>query len=212
MAPAITGSVPSARVRFGNELGDVDEFLLYRTCSYWLSADCPDDKDFKNHSYGKMQLAMCWSGSTHLQDVSIKRWNRFCDRWRKRTGVTLWHMPHGITLLATLKNGNNYYLLFEQPSSCRFHATSCVSSYLCSPSHELFASTKSTRCYFSKRSEGTNPSSSSSYCLHSWCIPHNLRFVTKLPVWRLSSRILQAFSYSSDHPRTLKIFIAEMEF
>ena len=57
----------------------------------------------------------------------------------------------------------------------------------------------------------THYSSSDSY-LHSWCMPHNLRFVTKSPVWRLSSRILQAFSYSSDHPKTLKIFIAEMEF
>ena len=46
----------------------------------------------------------------------------------------LWHMPHGIALLATPKNGNNYYLLLEQPSSRRFHAQSCVSSSLCSSS------------------------------------------------------------------------------
>ena len=96
--------------------------------------------------------------------------------------------------------------------SCRFHATPCASSFLCSPSHDFLASTKSTRCYFSPRSKGTNASSSSSSCLHSWCIPHNFCFVTKSPVWRLSSRILQALSYSSDHPKTLKIFIAEMEF
>ena len=55
------------------------------------------------------------------------------------------------------------------------------------------------------RSEGTNASSSSSH-LYSWCIPHNLLSVTKSPVWRLSSRILQAISYSSDLPKALKIF------
>ena len=57
-----------------------------------------------------------------------------------------------------------------------------------------------------QRSEGTNASSCSSSYLHSWCIPHNLLSVAKSPVWRLSSRILQAISYSSDHPKTLKIF------
>ena len=62
--------------------------------------------------------------------------------------VQLWHMPHGITLLATPKNGNNYLLLFEQPSSGLFHATSYVSSYLCSHSHDFLASTKSTLSYF----------------------------------------------------------------
>ena len=44
----------------------------------------------------------------------------------------LWHMSHGITLLATPKNGHNYYLLFEQPSSRHSHATSCLSYSLCS--------------------------------------------------------------------------------
>ena len=33
--------------------------------------------------------------------------------------------------------------------------------------------------YFSPRLEGTNATSNSSSWLHSWCIPHNLRFVTK---------------------------------
>ena len=61
---------------------------------------------------------------------------------------------------------------------------------------------KSSHCYFSPWSEGTNASSSSSSCLHSWCIPHNLRFVTKSPVWRLSSRI----PYSSDHPKNSEDF------
>ena len=41
------------------------------------------------------------------------------------------------------------------------------------PSHDFLASTKSSRCYFPPRSEGTNATSSSSSCLHSWCIPHN---------------------------------------
>ena len=52
----------------------------------------------------------------------------------------------------------------------------------------------------------THDSSSTSYYLHLWCIPHNLCFVTKSPVWRLSSRILQAFSYSSDHPKNSEDF------
>ena len=121
-------------------------------------------------------------------------------------------MPHGVTLLATPRNNDNCCLLFEQLSSGHFHATPCVSSNLYSSSHDLLASTKSTHRHFSPRPEGTDASSSSSSCLHSWCIPHNLCFVTKSPVWILWSRILQAFSYSSDHPRTLKIFIAEMEF
>ena len=55
-------------------------------------------------------------------------------------------MPHCIALLATPKNGNNYYLLFEQPSSRRFHATSCVSSSLCSSSQNFCSSSKSTSC------------------------------------------------------------------
>ena len=108
-------------------------------------------------------------------------------------------MPHGIVLLTSPKNNNSCYLLFEQPSSGHFHAT-CASSYLCSPSRNLLASTKSTHCHLSPRSEETNASSSSSSCLHSWCSPHNLGFVTKSPVCRLSSRIPQALSYSSDHP------------
>ena len=52
-------------------------------------------------------------------------------------------MPHGIVLLATLKNNDNCYLLFEQLSSGHFHATPCVSSYLWFPSHDLLALTKS---------------------------------------------------------------------
>ena len=31
-----------------------------------MTADCRDDKDIKNNSGGKMQLAICWSGSSHL--------------------------------------------------------------------------------------------------------------------------------------------------
>ena len=61
------------------------------------------------------------------------------------------------------------------------------------------------------RSEGTNAFSSSSSYLHSWCIPHNLHSVTKSPVWRLSLWILQAISYSSDHPKPLKIFYCRNE-
>ena len=56
-----------------------------------------------------------------------------------------------------LKKNNSCYLLFEQPSSGHFHATPFVSSYLCSPSRDLLASTKSTHCYFSPRSEGLMP-------------------------------------------------------
>ena len=54
------------------------------------------------------------------------------------------------------------------------------------------ANTSSRVLYFSPRSKVTNTSFSSSSCLHSWCIPHNLRFVTKSPVWKLSSWILQS--------------------
>ena len=101
-------------------------------------------------------------------------------------------MPHSIVLLATLKNNDNCYLLFEQPSSCHFHATPCISCYLWFPSYDLLALTKSTHCHFSPRSEGTNASSSSSSYLHSWCSSHNPCFVTMSPVCRLSSRIPQA--------------------
>ena len=101
-------------------------------------------------------------------------------------------MPHGIVLLATLNNNDNCYLLFEQPSSGHFHATPCVSSYFWFPSHDLLALSKSTHCHFSPKLEGTNASSSSSSYLHSLCSPHNLCFVTKSPVGRLSSRIPQA--------------------
>ena len=34
----------------------------------------------------------------------------------------LWHMPHGINLLATPKNNYSYYLLCEQPSPGRIHS------------------------------------------------------------------------------------------
>ena len=51
-------------------------------------------------------------------------------------------MLHGVVLHTSPKNNNSCYLLFEQPSSGHFHATPCVSSYLCSPSHDFLASTK----------------------------------------------------------------------
>ena len=105
-------------------------------------------------------------------------------------------MPHDIVLLATLKNNDNCYLLFEQPSSGYFHTTPFVSSYLWFPSHDLLALTKSTHGHFSPRLEGTNASSSSSSYLRSWCSPHNLCFVTKSPVCRLSSQIPQALILS----------------
>ena len=104
------------------------------------------------------------------------------------------------------RNNNSWYLPFEQPSSGHFHSTPCVSSYLWFPSHDLLAFTKSTTVTSHLRSEGTNASSSSSSYLYSWCIPYNLLTVTKSPVWRLSSRILKAISYSSDHPKAQKIF------
>ena len=130
----------------------------------------------------------------HNKSREDKHWilitsQKMIAKWKKNM---MWHMPHGITLLATPKNNVNFCLLFEQPSSGHFHATPCVSSYLCTHSHDLLASTKSTHCYFSPRSEGTNASSSSSSCLHSWWFLHNLLFVTTSPVWRLSSRIPQA--------------------
>ena len=54
----------STRVRLGNEeLSLVEEF---RYLGHVMSADCRDDKDIKNNSGYKMQLAICWSGSSHL--------------------------------------------------------------------------------------------------------------------------------------------------
>ena len=46
-------------------------------------------------------------------------------------------MPHGIVLLTTLKNNDNCYLLFEQPSSHHSHATSCASLPLLTTSTPL---------------------------------------------------------------------------
>ena len=62
-----------------------------------------------------------------------------CSCWH----VGLWHMPHSIVLLATLKNNDNCYLLFEQPYSHYSHATSCASLSLASSSHNLHTVTKS---------------------------------------------------------------------
>ena len=57
--------------------------------------------------------------------------------------LTLWHIPHGIVLRATIKNNNNSHLLFEQPSSRHSHATSCASFSLASSSHDFHTVTKS---------------------------------------------------------------------
>ena len=64
----------------------------------------------------------------------------------------LWYMPHGIIFITSPKNNNSCYLLFEQPSSGHFYTTPCISSYLCFPSHDFLASTKSTHCHFSPKS------------------------------------------------------------
>ena len=69
----------------------------------------------------------------------------------------MWHMPHGIILLTSHKNNNCCYLLFEQPASHHFHATPCVSSYLCFPSHNFLASTKSTRSTSHQDQKGLTP-------------------------------------------------------
>ena len=54
----------STRVRLGNEeLSFVKEF---RYLWHVMTVDCRGDKDVKNNSGGKMLLAICWSGSSHL--------------------------------------------------------------------------------------------------------------------------------------------------
>ena len=54
---AIAGSAAAAA-------GFVEEF---RYLGHLMTADCRDDKDIKKKNLGgKMQLAICWSGSYHL--------------------------------------------------------------------------------------------------------------------------------------------------
>ena len=53
----------STRVRLGSEeLSFVEEFCYL---GHVMTADCRDD-NLKKKSIGKMQLAICWSGSSHL--------------------------------------------------------------------------------------------------------------------------------------------------
>ena len=51
----------STRSRLGNELSFVEEFLYL---GYIMTADCRDDKDIKKQF--RRQLAICWSGNSHL--------------------------------------------------------------------------------------------------------------------------------------------------
>ena len=54
----------STRVRLGNEeLSFVEEF---RYLEHIMTADCRDDKDIKKQFRRQMQLAICWSGNSHL--------------------------------------------------------------------------------------------------------------------------------------------------
>ena len=54
----------STSVRLGNEqLSYVDEF---RCLGHIITADFRDNKVIANNSGGKIQLAKCWSGSSHL--------------------------------------------------------------------------------------------------------------------------------------------------
>ena len=146
----------------------------------------------------------------------------------------LWHMPHGIALLATPNNGTTticssrsllvtafmQHLASYPPSApllkllrlCQVHSLqlsptnkfrflhlashSKILSQVFMPEFDFWlgialqqlahlskgANTSSRVLYFSPRSEGTNATSSFSSCLHSGCIPHNLRLVTKSPV------------------------------
>ena len=119
------------------------------TCMWPASKAC-DQPHMHVTSLIWMWPASYACGKHHVHVTSLTcLWPAFheCDQ--------VWHMPHGVTLLATPRNNDNCCLIFEQPSSGHFHTTPCVSSYLCSPSHDLLASTKSTHCYFSPRSEGT---------------------------------------------------------
>ena len=72
----------STRVRQGNEeLSFVEEF---RYLGHVVTADCGDDKDIKNNLGGKMLLAVCWSGSSHLHlytDAKIQFFKLLPNLW-----------------------------------------------------------------------------------------------------------------------------------
>ena len=60
----------STRVRLGDvELSFAEEF---RYLGHVMTADCRDHKDIKKQFRSKMQLAICWSGSSHLHLRSQK--------------------------------------------------------------------------------------------------------------------------------------------
>ena len=60
----------STRVRLGDEeLSIADKF---RYLGHIMTADCRDDEDIKKNSEGKIQLAICRSGSSHLHLLKEK--------------------------------------------------------------------------------------------------------------------------------------------
>ena len=73
----------SIRVKLENEeLSFVEEF---RYPGHIMTADCRDNKDIEINSGGKMQLATCWSGNSHLHlrrqksNCSIRIVTKFTD-------------------------------------------------------------------------------------------------------------------------------------
>ena len=65
-AKEITGLV----LRLGNEeLSFVEEF---RYLGHIMTADCRDDNDINKQFRRKMQLAICWSGNSHLHLLKQK--------------------------------------------------------------------------------------------------------------------------------------------
>ena len=63
----------STSVRLWNEeLRFVEEL---RCLTHVMTADCRDDKNIKNNTGGKMELAICWSGSSHLH-LLRQKYNR----------------------------------------------------------------------------------------------------------------------------------------
>ena len=50
----------------GSEMRNLALSRSFVTIGHILTADCRDDRTSRNISGGKMQLAICWSGSSHL--------------------------------------------------------------------------------------------------------------------------------------------------
>ena len=121
-------------------------------------------------------------------------------------------MPHGVILLTSPKNNNS-----DICSSSNLLVATFMQHLASRPTSALLLTTSSPlpsplTVTSHPNQKGLTPLLAL-LLLHSWCFPHNLHFVTKSPVCRLSSRMPQALSYLSDHPRkTLKFLLQKWSF